>query len=167
MGADLTRPKLLSVDSSTECHTTPNEHALFMAHSLEYKMGMSVLEPHAGTGQLINGLVASGVSEQDIKGNELNISLCEAANKRFENVEIEQGNFLDKVYKVDRIVCNPPFKKIIAHMDHVLFCLNKKGIAICIVPYSYKKLKHEILEELPQGTFSNCNVRTKIIKVAK
>jgi len=165
--ADLSRPKLIAVDSSTECHTTPDQVADYMAELLDYETGMTVCEPHAGTGQLIAALMRENVDIKLIKAFELNISLCEFVKNRFAELSIEQGDFLEVNELFDRIICNPPFKKIIKHMDQVYKCLKVGGIAICLVPITYNKLEHEIIDILEDDTFLNCKVKTKIIKVTK
>ena len=59
--ADLSRPKLIAVDSSTECHTTPDQVGDYMVECLDYESGMTVCEPHAGTGQLIAALMRENI----------------------------------------------------------------------------------------------------------
>jgi len=164
---DLSRPKLIAVDSSTECHTTPDQVADYMVECLDYEAGMTLCEPHAGTGQLIAALVRENIDIGLLKAFELNISLCDFVKNRFSDLSIEQGDFLEVNESFDRIICNPPFKKIIKHVDQVYQCLNKGGIAICLVPVAYKKIEHEIIDLLDDDTFLNCKVRTKIIKIIK
>lgn len=165
--ADLSRPKLISVDSSTECHTTPDQVADYMVEFLDYEAGLTLCEPHAGTGQLIAALVRENIDINLLKAFELNISLCDFVKNRFSDLSIEQGDFLEVNEPFDRIICNPPFKKIIKHMDQVYKCLKNGGIAICLVPIAYKKIEHEIIDILDEDTFLNCKVRTKIIKIVK
>jgi len=165
--ADLSRPKLIAVDSSTECHTTPDQVADYMVECLDYETGMTLCEPHAGTGQLIAALVLENIDTSLIRAFELNISLCDFVKNRFTDLSVEQGDFLEVNESFDRIICNPPFKKIIKHMDQVYKCLNKGGIAICLVPITYNKLEHEVIDILEDDTFLNCKVKTKIIKVTK
>jgi phospholipid N-methyltransferase len=164
---ELSKTKLIAVDSSTECHTTPDQVADYMAECLDYETGLTLCEPHAGTGQLIAALVRENIDIDLIKAYELNFSLCDFVKNRFSDLSIEQGDFLEVNESFDRIICNPPFKKIIKHVDHVYQCLNKGGIAICLVPVTYKKINHEIIDILDENTFLNCKVRTKIIKIVK
>lgn len=177
---DITQPKLISVDSSTECHTTPDNVAARMVDYLELseatlnKTASNILEPHGGTGQLIQALINKGVLGGHINTVELNYSLCEFMEKRFKEtfVNINQGSIFDECFDVfieeyERIICNPPFKNIIRHLDRVYSFLNAGGIAICLVPITYDKINHLILEELPSDTFSFCKVNTKIIKIEK
>ncbi len=164
-------PKLLTVDSSTECHTTPDNVALRMAQYLDVRQYDNVLEPHVGTGQLINALIESGVSIHYICAIEKHYKLCEFTQEKFPKLKVNQGDFLtdfnEFINEYDKIICNPPFKKIIAHMDQVYKCLKSGGVAVCLVPTSYKKIDHEVLENLNSDTFLNCKVNTKIIRIRK
>lgn len=160
--------KLLTVDSSTECHTTPDQVGNFMVACLDYQEGLTILEPHVGTGQLIGALLRENICINSIKAYELNNSLCNFTKNRFPDLSIEQGDFLEiKNQSFHRVIANPPFKTIIKHMDHIYKCLKVGGIAICLVPITYKKIDHEIIEILPDDTFSTCKVNTKIIKIIK
>ena len=167
LGVELSKPKMLAVDSGTQCHTTPDEHAAFMADCLAFETGVSVYEPHAGTGQLINALINADIPMSAIRAGELNVTLCEFVKQRFDGIHIEQGDFLSHNGNYDRIICNPPFKPIIKHMDHVLSCLKPGGVAVCLVPVTYNKIAHEELDRLPPDTFAHCNVSTKIIRIEK
>lgn len=167
LGVEIEKPKMLSVDSGTQCHTTPDNPAAFMVDCLDYKSGLSVYEPHAGTGQLINALINAGVALSDIRAGEMHMTLCEFVRQRFEGLHLEQGDFLNHSGRYDRIICNPPFKPVIKHMDHVLYCLKPGGIAVCLVPVTYNKIEHEELDRLPPDTFAHCNVHTKIIRIEK
>lgn len=164
-------PKLLTVDSGTECHTTPDNVALRMAEYLDVQQHDNVLEPHVGTGQLINALIENGVSVNYICAIEKHYKLCEFTQDKFTKLKVNQGDFLTDFSEFkneyDKIICNPPFKKIIAHLDQVYNCLKVGGSAICLVPISYKKIEHELLEELSSDTFSHCKVNTKIIRITK
>lgn len=183
---DINAPKLLTVDSTTECHTTPDHIADLMVSYLEYEHATlesasnCVLEPHAGTGQLVAALLRSGVTGGHINTVEKHCTLVEHLQERFKDsyVNINQGDFLNDFPMLeqspnithsgaDRIICNPPFKKIVAHIDQVFKCLAVGGIAVCLVPITYQKIDHEILEILDCNTFSYCNVSTKIIKIVK
>lgn len=183
---DINAPKLLTVDAGTECHTTPDHIADLMVSYLDYKHATidtaptGVLEPHAGTGQLVAAMLRAGVNDTSINTVELHYKLVEHLTDRFKDtfVNINQGDFLTD-YKIfeyspnemysgeQRIICNPPFKKIIAHMDQVYKCLRPGGFAICLVPITYKKIDHEVLEELDSDTFAHAKVNTKIIKIVR
>lgn len=176
---DVNQPKLLSVDSSTECHITPSMVAVRMVDYLDYQYatmsttGNSVLEPHGGTGQLVNALLDSGILSGHIMTIEKHYKLVEFMERRFKDgfVKINQGDFLTDfdwcIGEYDRVICNPPFKNIVAHIDQSYQCLKPGGIAVCLVPVSYKKINHEVLEVLPIDTFSSCKVNTKIIRIEK
>ena len=175
-------PKLLTVDRGTECHTTPDHIADLMVQYLDVKEYDSVCEPHCGTGQLINALIKNGVKYTNIVGIEKNNKLVEFTLNRFKEyrfLKINQGCVFDRYFDdfkpndndeysgVNHIICNPPFKQIIKHIDRIHSFLKIGGVAICLVPITYKKINHEVLEILPSDTFSYCKVNTKIIKIIK
>jgi phospholipid N-methyltransferase len=183
---DINAPKLLTVDRGTECHTTPDHVADLMVSYLDYEhatinaAASSVLEPHAGTGQLVAAMLRAGIMGGYINTIEKHQKLVKHMRDRFKDtfVTINQGDFLtdfddfkhspgDLCFGEDRIICNPPFKNIVAHMDQVFKCLKPGGLAICLVPISYKKLEHDVLEELDNNTFSYAKVNTKIIRITK
>lgn len=161
------KPILLTVDKNTECHTTPDLVADYMVECLDHEEHMTIYEPHAGTGQLIAALLRENINIKLIKAGELNVNLCNFTRKRFPLLNIEQGDFINVSETFDRIICSPPFKAIIKHMNHVYKCLNTNGFAICLVPISYNKIEHEVLDILSADTFTTCNVKTKIIKISK
>ena len=170
-------PKLLTVDKGTECHVTPDHIADIMVSYLNYeeptlnKSGSSILEPSAGTGQLINAMLKTGIEYWRICAIEKHYKLCEFISKRFDKLKVNQGDFItdykqfDNEY--DRVICNPPFKNIIKHIDKAYKCLKVGGEAVCLVPITYNKINHEVLEILPSDTFSYCKVNTKIIRITK
>ncbi len=177
---DIKQPKLISVDSSTECHTTPSDIAGRMVDYLDIQpatltsASSSILEPHGGTGQLVQALLNKGVLGGWINTVERNYQLCEFMTNRFKDtfVKINQGSIFDShfdcyINDYERIICNPPFKKIVQHLDRLHSFLSNDGVAICLVPITYKKLKHEILEVLKPDTFASCQVNTKIIRICK
>lgn len=173
-------PKLLEVDSSTECHVTPSSVAARMVDYLDYQKatieqaGMSVIEPHGGTGQLIKAMLSCGILGSHILTIEKNCKLAEQLQGAFPGkfVKVHQGDCFDPYFDFcievfDRAIANPPFKKVVAHIDRLMGFLKVGGIAVCLVPTTYKKLDHEVLEELPADTFPLCQVRTKIIRLTK
>ncbi|MCJ8292911.1 MAG: hypothetical protein MJK15_00760 [Colwellia sp.] len=174
---NINAPKLLTVDAGTECHTTPDDVAARMAEYLEYQAptlhtaGSTLLEPQAGTGQLVQALVDSGVEVWRINTIEKHSGLVDHLNNRFEGLNVNHGDFLtdykEFTEEYDRVISNPPFSKVIAHVQQAVNCLKPNGIGIFLVPMSYKKIDHEVLEELHSDTFLNCKVFTKIIKITR
>jgi phospholipid N-methyltransferase len=167
LAGEVKKPIMLTVDCSTECHTTPDHIAEWMANQIDYQAGQSICDPHAGTGQLISALINSGIDIHFIKAIELNHSLCEFTRNRFTTLSIEQNDFLNTFEKYDRIICNPPFKGINKHINHAVDRLNQNGVIVAIVPINYKKILHETLRTLPSDTFAHCKVNTKIIRITK
>jgi phospholipid N-methyltransferase len=172
-------PKLIAVDKSTQCHVTPAQVAGRMVEYLDYehatinKAAMSILEPHAGTGQLVQACMDAGILRSNILAIELNHTLVNVLNDKFAPfLCVNQGDFLehdisDPENLEDRIICNPPFSNVVKHIDKVYKCLKSGGLAVCLVPISYNKIVHEVLEVLPVDTFASCKVSTKIIRIKK
>ena len=179
---EIEAPKLLTVDKGTECHTTPDHVARFMANQLDTKRYDSVLEPHCGTGQLVSALLEVGMRSTNICCVEKHHKLVKFTLNRFKDygfLKVNQGDIFDPHFDdfkpniddeysgFDHVICNPPFKQIIKHMDRVYSFLKIGGVAVCLVPVTYKKIKHEVLKELPVETFLNCKVATKVIKITR
>lgn len=89
---------------------TPPEIAARMVELLEVEPGMCVLEPSAGTGNLIKALLDFEPSLQ-ITAVEIDVALAKNLTVRFPQVKVICGNCLDipigTLY--DRIIMNPPF----------------------------------------------------------
>jgi phospholipid N-methyltransferase len=176
---ELQAPKMIAVDKSTQCHVTPGNVAGRMVAYMHYehatvnKTGMSILEPHAGTGQLVQACLDAGILGSHILAIELHHTLCNVLNDKFAPfLSINQGDFLEHDTKdpadlYDRVICNPPFSNVVKHIDKVFECLKPGGVAVCLVPMSYKKISHYICEVLPSDTFANCTVYTKIMRIKK
>jgi len=65
----------------------------------------------------------------------------------------------------DRIVMNPPFKNVRAHIRAALSLLTRGGgVMVALVPISYHHTEAEILEVLDSGVFIASQVKTKLIR---
>lgn len=97
---------------------TSKEVAADMAERLDIKPGMSVLEPSAGSGRLIDAVKESEPSAK-IEAVEMSSKLRELLSARGDNVV--EHNFMDlekdKLY--DRIIMNPPFSNGL-DIEHVM-----------------------------------------------
>ena len=168
-------PEMVTVDSATECHVTPPDVARRMADYLGRVGEESVLEPHAGTGNLIHALIQSGYSNHQITAVERNISLCEVIKNRFSERNIAPINecFLNytectqEQQRFSRIIMNPPFKQVKKHMTAALSLLDSdysEATLVALVPITYQHNNAETLEELSRDTFVTAKVSTKIIR---
>lgn len=167
----------VQVVSAPQLFPTPADLAARMVELAEIQAGDSVLEPSAGTGnimQAVNG------SHPDFLGVavEYNQSLANALRSKFA-WKIHQGDFLTcngDLGKFDAIVMNPPFvdAQDIKHIQHALSMLKPGGrlVAICANgPRQQDKLKPLIAEhggtweDLPRDTFkeSGTGVNTALI----
>ena len=99
----------------------------------------SILEPSAGTGNILNALYKHPDSERcAITAVEINHGLYEALCERFENGRFECRDFLacnGILGTFDRIIMNPPFENAadIKHINHALTMLKPGGrlVALC------------------------------------
>lgn len=175
------KPVQITVDKSTECHVTPEHVADTM---VEYLGGAldglgidvyqaSILEPQAGTGNLIQAMISSGIPLHNITAVERHWRLCGHLKSRFEDqLSLYFDCFLEwaqenKSLQFDGIITNPPFSKVRQHMGKAYDLLKEGGAMVALVPMAYSAIGHVVLEELPVNTFSTCTVATKIILVVK
>jgi hypothetical protein len=69
-----------------------------------------------------------------------------------------------------RIIMNPPFKQVRKHMAAALSLLGRGGhscpaVLVALVPITFQHEDSLLMEELPNDTFSSCQVCTKIIRL--
>jgi type I restriction-modification system DNA methylase subunit len=138
---------------------------------------LSILEPSAGDGAIVNEL------RKQIGGN-LDIDVCEIDKHRQNKLEENEHNnlivpnFLDLPFtrKYDWIFMNPPFNKgqFHAHILKAYKHLNPEGTLVSIMPRSMKEseilrdfVKNDLGEkchwneiiELPKGSFKSSNTQ--------
>lgn len=170
-------PELVTVDAATECHVTPDAVAGRMVAALGPVGDFMTLEPSAGTGQLVRALLASGHSPCEL-------CAIERHNKLFQSLYridgIAGAGLVNECFlewsgraagKVSfpRIIMNPPFRKVKAHMKAALSLLNRGGharpaVLVALVPITYEHEEAEHLETLPPDTFNTARVNTKLIR---
>lgn len=163
------------VDKSTECHVTPPAVAARMVSYLGGPGDKLTLEPSAGTGNLANALLDSGHSQYELTMIEKHIGLCKhlyplgpVINKCFlEYAKEAQG----KVH-FPRVIMNPPFKAVKAHVNAALSLMGRDGHncparLVALVPVTFDHPEMETIEHLDETTFSTAKVRTKIIQIEK
>lgn len=164
------------VDKFTECHVTPNDVADRMVNYLGNHGDKLTLEPQAGTGALADALLRSGHSSCEMVLIERHIKLCNVLH--YPGAGIINECFLEWHSKVQnmiefpRIIMNPPFKKVKAHMKAAKSLLGHNGheetpVLVALVPSTYETENMETMEHLPNTTFANAKVNTKIIRIYK
>ena len=161
------------------------------------KSGDIVLEPSAGTGRLIDALLAAGAGVVFCeRNNEMQIALYErlsASGALASAVVVD--DFLDYDPRIipgfrpfDAVVMNPPFAKIgkgchLDHVQHAFALLKVGGVLAAILPRSvefrqdrmYSAFREWVrrvggeLTRLPDGSFkeSGTGVATNILRIEK
>lgn len=171
---------------------TPMELGKQMCKMAEINEHSRVLEPSAGSGNLVKAIIDAGA--RSVYCVELNASMIPALQELNNNglgpiVVAEQGDFLliDLAEKIDvnRIVMNPPFSRQ-QDIDHIMEAwkvLQPGGILVSIVSESpffrtnrksvefrdFLKENDAEIVSLPEGAFkeSGTMVRTRIVKLKK
>ncbi|MEM1153535.1 MAG: methyltransferase type 11 [Pseudomonadota bacterium] len=178
-------PHPVTVDSTTECHVTPPDVAEGMVDYLmepsRYSGDVLTLEPHGGTGNLVQALYDAGQSPCELVIIERYFGLCQAMRERFPSERYQGGAdplhvcFLEyartaqRMVTFPRIIMNPPFKQAKRHMNAALSLLGRGGHAfpaclVALVPVTYHHNEAETLETLPNDTFASAKVYTKIVR---
>tara|TARA_X000001388_G_scaffold52616_3_gene38340 strand:- start:8719 stop:9336 length:618 start_codon:yes stop_codon:yes gene_type:complete len=171
-------PKPVIVHASTECHVTPSAVAERMVELLELEPDDQVLEPSAGTGNLVQAVKAGGHDADLITVVEQDNSLVQSLLSRFAMGDCEgvtprifHEDFLswaearyNNGYRYEKIIMNPPFKKVKAHMEAARKLLRFTGVLVAVVPTSFDHPSYEEVETLPSDTFNTCKVYTKIVR---
>lgn len=143
----------ITVDASTECHVTPADVAARMVDYLDCATGDTVLEPSAGTGQLMRAITASGADVVAVEKHYKLAEYCGATQSDFLEWETDQ--------RFKYICMNPPFSKVKQHIKKAVDLLAEGGRTVALVPITFSG-GYEV-ERLPVDTFATCKVYTKII----
>lgn len=137
---------------------TPPELARQIVNMADIRPGMRVLEPSAGTGNLLAPLPAGC----DVVAVEIVTALVHALRQRFPAVYVECADFLQcngDLGQFDRILMNPPWRRglDIQHIEHARRFLAPGGevVAIC---YGGEKQRRAFAGcgewfDLPDGAF--------------
>lgn len=167
------RPQPVVVSADTQCHVTPASVAARMVEYLDPHPDSTVLEPSAGTGNLIQALINAGQPDDKIVSVEQNFTLHEVLCDKFacalgamyqcDFVEWAQG-MVEGGCRYPAILMNPPFKPVKQHMKKAVELLGPCGVLVALVPITFEADGFELLEELPMDTFGACKVRTKIVR---
>ncbi|MEO0437395.1 MAG: hypothetical protein AAF098_10845 [Pseudomonadota bacterium] len=134
-----------------------------------------MLEPSAGTGNLITVLLEAGYGENQVIAVERDYTLKTVHEALFTGLTVLSVCFLGPRTGIDgcggfhRIVMNPPFRKVKQHMNRALSLLangtpESPAVLVALVPITYQHPGAELLEELPSDTFATCTVNTKVFQ---
>ena len=151
--------------SAPQLFPTPAAVAEKMVEHADIETGHTLLEPSAGTGNILDAVRNSGVAAVQT-AIEINTKLCDTLRSKGYD-DVRGQNFLScngDLGCFDRIIMNPPFEKgqDIKHIKHALTFLRPGGrlVALCANgPKQVKTLKPiaeqsgGYWEDLPRGTF--------------
>lgn len=145
---------------------TPNEIATQMIELADIQPGEDILEPSAGTGNLIGAMGGQMFNHNpkggSIKAVEINFKLAEKLRSEFPLTEVITADFLtlNDLGKFDKIIMNPPFERgvDIKHIRHAQSMLKDGGklVALCANgPRQREAFMNEAeqWEDLPEGSF--------------
>lgn len=144
---------------------TPPAIAEMMVEYAEVQSGECVLEPSAGTGNIIDAVL--NTVDTEVLAYEINQGLCFGLSKKFpgHKAQVKQRDFLevtDFQGCYPKIIMNPPFENgsDIKHILHAITFLKPGGrlVALCANgPRQNEKLKPlaDHWEVLPENSFKN------------
>jgi tRNA A58 N-methylase Trm61 len=163
----------VKVVSAPQLFPTPSDIARRVVELADIQPGMTVLEPSAGTGALLDAIgMHAGVTTVEI-----NHTLTESLRLRYPFHDVRCADFLtlgDELGQFDRIVMNPPFDHgtDIDHIKHAFAKLAPGGrlVAICANGPRQQEELGKICSawiDLPAGSFmeqgTNVNVAIVVI----
>ena len=153
----------VQVVNAPQLFPTPPELAARMVELAEIPAGARVLEPSAGTGNILSAIAARKSREEKpchVEAVEINATLARSLEP-LANVTCADFLSWNNAEGFDRIIMNPPFVNAadIAHIRHALTMLRPGGrlVALCANgPRQRTDLQPIALswEDLPAGTFA-------------
>ncbi len=169
----------VQVVSAPQLFPTPPDVAARMVQLAEIEGGQRVLEPSAGTGNILDAIKRRAAASQgvEIVGVEINPTLGGRLNA--DDCAVVIGDFLSCEASTlwgefDRVVMNPPFENAadVKHIEHALAMLKPGGriVAICANgPRQQERLRPRASswEDLPAGTFAGTGVRAALLVIDK
>lgn len=153
------------VVAAPQLFPTPPDIAAQMAELADIQPGQRILEPSAGTGNLIRAMLAAQPEGLDIVAVELNHDLAIKLSADGLAGFVEAGDFLKcngDLGTFDRIVMNPPFQggADIRHIQHAATMLRPGGrlVALCADGPRQRKAFETVSDSyssLPPGSFKD------------
>ena len=164
----------VQVVSAPQLFPTPAEVARRMVEIADIQPGECVLEPSAGTGNLVQAVIDSGV-DTEILAYEVNQALVSKLARKWPSYKVQarQADFLevtDHQGCYPKILMNPPFinGSDIKHIEHARTFLAPGGVLVAICaggPRQTEKYAEYIVQELPAGTFEGTGVRSLLLRI--
>jgi len=156
---------------------TPPELAKRMVELADLQTDNRVLEPSAGTGNILRELIETG-ARIDIEAVEINGQLADTLRQKYLSVTVTRADFLGykPTQNFDRIIMNPPFVngEDIKHIQHARELLKPGGklVALCANgPRQQEQLKPlaDSWEELLDDTFKeqDTSVHAALLIISK
>jgi len=101
----------IQVVSANQLFPTPVELAERMVDEACIKPGMSILEPSAGTGRILDAIADCYLESVEVTAVEINHNLANALSNRV-GVEAICTDFMEfkRLWSFDRVLMNPPFE---------------------------------------------------------
>lgn len=165
--------EIVAVDRFTECHVTPPDVAARMVDYLGPVGDYLTLEPSAGTGNLSRALIESGHSPNELVQVERHIKLAGSLYKFGTVINrcfLEYAEEVAGKVEFPRIIMNPPFREVRKHIAAALSLMGRHGhdcspCLVALVPITFEHEWADLVEILPNDTFSTAKVNTKIIRI--
>ena len=165
---------------SPQLFPTPPALATRMAKLADIGWHDRVLDPSAGTGNLLHAIVDAEPTAK-IYAVEINRALCDVLpSSLLADGEAFCADFLactiEQLGHFNKVVMNPPFHNgaDIAHIKHALHFLERDGVLVALCangPRQQAELRPlaTTWEELPEGTFADqgTNVRAALMRVKR
>lgn len=171
--------------SAPELFPTPPALACRMVELAGVRPGMRVLEPSAGTGNIVREIVKAGA---DVLAVEIEGKLAGALRAQYPDHEVCALDFADLddlggIRRFDAAVMNPPFSQELAHVGRAFDLLREGGVLVSVMSAGVKFRQNHAhaefrafveahggtIEDLPDDTFkaSGTSVRTVLVTVRK
>ena len=164
----------VQVVTAPQLFPTPPVLAVRMAKLAGIEPEDRVLEPSAGTGNLLRAIVDAQPAAR-IHAVEINRALCDVIPSGF----LQDGETLCQDYltctveqlgRFDKILMNPPFDHgaDVAHIKHALRFLKRDGVLVALCangPRQQGELRPlaDTWEELPDGTFAEQGTGVRVV----
>jgi predicted RNA methylase len=184
----------IKVASVPQLFPTPRELALRLVDEAKVCAGERVLEPSAGTGELVSAIISRGLmglERGQVVAVELNHTLAEALRTRRsktlyaseENYDVRCADFLqctvEQMGTFHRVVMNPPFDDEVAHVTHALGFLKPGGRLVSVMSTgvlfrqdrktaAFRELLEQrggTIERLPDGSFEQSGTSVHTVLV--
>jgi len=164
----------VQVVTAPQLFPTPPVLAVRMAKLAGIEPEDRVLEPSAGTGNLLRAIVDAQPAAR-IHAVEINRALCDAIPSGFlQDGETLCQDFLtcnvEQLGRFDKILMNPPFDHgaDVAHIKHALHFLERDGVLVALCangPRQHAELRPlaDTWEELPDGTFADQGTDVRVV----